>query len=233
MKRLILLLFFLSSCASYVNELQRDIEREENLQRPRPPINTFEQYRKNQAGNPRQSLTSKYVKKLDPSVKRQYVSNNRVKADDLTDNDAVGSLWAGSGNDSYLFTKNTEKQLGDIVVINIFKKFKDEIVLELKRAFPDPAKDLKDKKEGEQPAAATPPPPPAETDNTKPIDRISSVIIEEINQDHLLLRGRKTLLFKRRKRLVEVQALVARKDIADDDSVSSNKILESSVHVLR
>lgn len=233
MKYLILLFtLILSSCSSYVNELQNDIAKQEAMQRPQAPINTMDQYRKGAERVPPKALSSKYVKKLDPKVKRKYIPEKRVTADDLNDNDSVGSLWSGSGNDSYLFTKNTEKQLGDIIIIDIYNKFKNEIVLELKRAFPDPPKDPKDK-EKEEPAAAAAPAAEKKDENGKPIDRVSSVIIEEINQDHLLIRGRKSLLYKRRKRLVEVQALVARKDIADDDTVSSNKILESSVHVLR
>ena len=236
MKNFILTIFLFSfyGCASYINEMHRDLDRQENILRPRPNINTFDQYRRENKASGRTSLTSKYVKNLKPSVKRKYVPKSRAKAEDLYDNEKVGSLWSGSGNDSYLFTKNTEKKLGDIIIIDVFKKFKDEIVLELKRAFPDPAKEAKNK---DKDNTATPTTPTAtgasEKDNSKSVDRISSVIIEEINQDHLLLRGRKSLLYKRRKRLLEIQVLVARKDISDDDSVSSNKILESSVHVLR
>lgn len=236
MKNLILtiLLMSLYGCASYINEMHRDLDRQENLQRPRPNINTFDQYRHDNKASGKTSLTSKYVKNLRPSVKRKYVPKSRAKAEDLYDNQNVGSLWSGAGNDSYLFTKNTEKQLGDIIIIDVFKKFKDEIVLELKRAFPDPAMAAKDKSKDDKPAQPAPTESGAgEKDNSKSVDRVSAVIIEEINQDHLLLRGRKSLLYKRRKRLVEIQALVARKDISDDDSVSSNKILESSVHVLR
>ena len=58
-------------------------------------------------------------------------------------------------------------------------------------------------------------------------------MIEEISKDHLLIRGQKFLLFRNRKHLVEVQALVARKDIMDDDTVDSTQVLESTVTILR
>ena len=84
-------------------------------------------------------------------------------------------------------------------------------------------------------AAATPASATEEPtgEDGKVYDRISSVVVEEINKDHVLIRGRKNLLYKNRKRLVEVQALVSKKDITVDDTLDSEKILESSITVLR
>ncbi len=48
-----------------------------------------------------------------------------------------------------------------------------------------------------------------------------------------LIKGRKNVLFKNRKRMVEVQALVSRKDIGDNDVINSDAILESNVSVVR
>ena len=59
------------------------------------------------------------------------------------------------------------------------------------------------------------------------------MVTEKISKTHLLIRGRKEVLFRRRKRLVEVQALIARKDISIDDKVSSDKFIESSVRIIR
>jgi len=233
-----ILLFFslinLFGCSSYVDKWHNEIAAGEKSQAGRPPKNPFDQFRNvRRPGQDfdRGKLSSRLTKNLKPRIKRKYLPANmrkRLTASDLNDNESVGSLWAGVGNDSYLFSKDTEKQQGDIILINVFQKFKNEISLELKRAFPDPPKDPKNKEEEKKPAAKA-----AETDKSKPVDKISTVIIEEISKEHLLLRGRKALLFKRRKRLVEVQALVARKDITDDDTVDSSDILESSIHVLR
>ena len=71
------------------------------------------------------------------------------------------------------------------------------------------------------------------TNPTKVYDRVSTVVIEEISKDHLLLSGRKSILFKNRKHLIEVQALVARRDVAVNDEVDSNSIIESNITVLR
>ena len=84
-------------------------------------------------------------------------------------------------------------------------------------------------------AQAAAPGPAAEEGNKeeKTYDKISSVIIEEISKDHLLVRGQKFLLYKNGKHLIEIQALVARRDILDDDTVDSTSFLESTVQVLR
>ena len=64
-------------------------------------------------------------------------------------------------------------------------------------------------------------------------DKISTQVIESVNKDYLLVRGRKEVLFKDAKRYVEIQALVSRKDITDNDTVKSDRILEPKIRVLR
>ena len=54
-----------------------------------------------------------------------------------------------------------------------------------------------------------------------------------MSKDHVLVRGRKDVLFRNKKRFIEVQALVARNDIADDDSVKTNNVIESNVQIIR
>jgi len=58
-------------------------------------------------------------------------------------------------------------------------------------------------------------------------------VIEEINKDHVLLKGRKYLLYKNQKRLIEIQALATRRDISPDDSIESDQLLETNVTILR
>lgn len=233
---IILFLLLLTSCSSVVDDMHRDLDQGEKRARRRVNPNQFDQFRKGKKlKRKRGNLSTANRRSLLPKIKRKYEKakekQRRLNADDLKDNSDVGSLWTGSGNDGFLFTKDTDKRHGDIVVLNVFKKFKNEISVELRRTFPDAPIDEAEKKKKEEAAAA--PPKPKEAKDDEVIDRISTVVIEEINRDHLLVRGRKALLFKKRKRLVEVQALVNRRDIADDDSVGSNKFLESSIHVLR
>jgi len=58
-------------------------------------------------------------------------------------------------------------------------------------------------------------------------------VIEQIDDQHLLLRGRKDVLYKNRKRLVEIQALIPRRDLNDNNTVNSDSILEQTITVLR
>jgi flagellar L-ring protein precursor FlgH len=117
---------------------------------------------------------------------------------------------------------------------------KNEITAELKRAFPSPMIPKKDDAKapakdaaGPAPAAVAGQDDKVDTESGKVYDRVSSVIVEEINQDHLLLRGRKSVLYKNRKRMIEIQALVSRKDVLEDDTVVSDSVIENNITVLR
>jgi len=78
----------------------------------------------------------------------------------------------------FLFSKNNVRRTGDIVVIDVFKKLKKEISLELARAFPK----RKRRKKKKSDKAATPPASDQAGDkkesSSKVYDRISSVIVE-------------------------------------------------------
>ncbi|MCO4753890.1 MAG: flagellar basal body L-ring protein FlgH, partial [Bacteriovoracaceae bacterium] len=180
--------------------------------------------------------SSRTPKNVYPKVKRNYgQANQRVRAEDLKDNDSDGSLWSGKNSESFLFVTNNIKKPGDIVIIDVLSKLKDDITEELKRAYPDPPKKKKkdDKAEGEQENVADAAAAPAEGSEKEVHDKISTQVVESVNKDYLLLRGRKEVLFKNAKRYVEVQALVSRKDIADNDTVKSNRMLEPKIRVLR
>lgn len=247
---LIFLSFFLTSCAGYVANVHRELDREMAEQRGGEPGDNFEHFRKPKKlippaqrvrPNRRDSNQQSYA----PRVKRQYRqtaqrqdsrSQERVTASDLVDNNPSQSLWVDDNENRDLFTDNKSLKQGDIVLVNVYKKLKNEITLELKRAFPTAPTKKKDGEEGagEGDAAEREPADDEMAENeTKVYDRISTVIVEEVNKDHVLLRGRKNLIYKNRKRLVEVQALVARRDLTEADTVDSNNIIESSISVLR
>lgn len=245
------MLVFGTSCASYVNRMHKEIDSKDE-QKFRPSSrDSFLLYQKRNGGQLK-SLTTKEVNNLKPGTQRQYTkSKKRYSANDLLDNDDSGSLWAGRGQESFLFSKNNYKRNGDIVIIQVQGNLKSAISAELARAFPATPKPRlansnnagDEIKDGKRPAAANniKSPPPVEEnpssgakeDPTKVYDRISSIVLEEVNKDHLLVRGRKELLYKRNKRVVEIQALVARRDVEDNDTIMSKHIIESDVHVLR
>jgi len=239
MKYLLLISIFIltSSCSSYINKMygEFDKNKESNYRAPKTK-NNFDFYRgqKKSSFSERNSKSRKF---LSPKVKRSYtksgVYKKRTRDYDLNDNGGDGSLWIdSSGSANQLFTQESRRKIGDIVVINVFNRLKNEITSELKRAFPSRIlrsnSSKKDsKKEGTDTKAN-------ETPSDKEAhDKISAIIVEEINKSHILLRGRKNLLFKNRKHLVEVQALISRKTISLDDTVNSNEILESEVNIIR
>jgi flagellar basal body L-ring protein FlgH len=47
------------------------------------------------------------------------------------------------------------------------------------------------------------------------------------------VKGKKEVIFRKEKRYIEIQALVSRRDIQDNDTISSDKVLESRVNILR
>jgi flagellar basal body L-ring protein FlgH len=175
---------------------------------------------------------------MPPSVRRNYRSSGaRTSARDFQDAGSSGSLWVDAPGGS-LFTTDITKNVGDIIIINVLDSLRNQISSELKRAFPEP---VARKKENEKPApgapaqvaAPAPTTPAGDELETKVYDKISGVVAEEINKDYFLLRGKKEVIFRKEKRFVEVQALVSRKEISDNDTINSDRLVESRVIVLR
>ena len=230
---------FLTSCSNYISKIYKQIDREERIKRKKSS-DVFSRFRDSKSGKP---ISTNETSKLRPKVKRSYKGNpnakRRYKSSDLNDN-SNNSLWVGEGKDSDFFIEIKKKKYGDIVIINILSSFKNKITRELKKAFPKRKKpSLKTENKDGKAGAETKEPVAAnknKEDDPKigdALDQISSVVTERISKTHLLIRGRKEVLFRRRKRLVEVQALVARKDISIEDKVESDKFIESSVRIIR
>lgn len=234
----------LSSCANYIKNIHSQIDYEERKRSGniRPPSAAQKQgYRRGDArpiqnpvtlGEASTRNTSNYY----PNVRRQYQDdpNYRYKASDLLDNDNSGSLWNGTHGDNFLFVTNNIKKEGDFVIVDVRKKLKENITEELKRHFPErPTK--KSKKEDEKKTDKEEP-QVAKAASDKPdkvYDKIPTKVIERINSDYLLLRGRKEVLFQKQKRYIQFQGIVSSKNITDSDSVSSDKLLEPQITVLR
>lgn len=248
------LLFTLVSCAGMVDSLHRQMDREEKVgqyapRSPKNPSDRFQAYRERDRFRPEDdrrpvknpvtySLGSDPSGQQRPAVKREY-RPQRYQADDFVDDDNGGSLWANQGSSSSLFTYQNDKRMGDMVIINVLENLRNQISSELKRTFPDKpkrsGKELKDSGESDKKAAQSPAGGLNSQDNEmdmKVYDKISGTVMEEISKDYILLRGRKEVIFKKEKRSIEVQALVSRKDIMENDYVNSDKLLESRVFIL-
>lgn len=241
---LIIFLTLISGCSSYIQRIHDQIDKESG-QGKYQQVDKFDFYR-NQTNSPKRSLTSPASLNSDaqsnlaPSVKRKYLPEEIVKrrstTSDLNDNQSDGSLWASNNVNAFLFSSDASKKAGDIIVINVQDRLKKDISATLNRTFPKPPDEKKEeaKKDGETAnKEETANNGESESADSKVHDRISSVVIEEISKDHLLLRGRKGLIYHGAKRTVEVQALVSRRDINTDDFVNSDQILESSINVVR
>lgn len=243
----VVMLVFLTSCASYVNGLHRQIDREEKTARGESLNDPYSAYReqgfkkttedKRPILNPNSISNLNPANDIPPSLKRDYKNGGaRTKAQDFKDGGSSGSLWVDAPGGS-LFTTDITKSVGDIVIINVLDSLRGQISTELKRAFPEPI--TPKKKEGESPVAASAATPPAAASpvadelDAKVYDKISGVVAEEINRDYFLLRGKKEIIFRKEKRYIEVQALVSRKDILDNDSINSDRLVESRVLILR
>lgn len=240
---------FASSCASYVQSVHSQISREQNAQkmkRQKRYYDPYGAYRGVPMGandarpikNPKtlgNNPTTATSRNMAPQTNRSY-GKKRTKVDDLKDNGSSGSLWSGKNSETFLFVTNNIKRQGDIVIIEVLKPFKSKITSELKNAFPE--RRLKKKKttakaEAPAPTPEAAPGPEKETGDNKVYDKISTTVVEEVNKDYVLIRGRKEILYKKAKRFIEVQALVSRKDISDNDAVKSSRILEPKIMVLR
>lgn len=245
---LFLLMFTLVSCAGYVDQIHRQLDREERAKtKKEEPTDRFAAYRERDRFRPEDdrrpiknpvtySLGSDPSGQMRPPVKREY-RPQRYKANDFVDDDSGGSLWANQGSSSSLFTYQNDKHTGDMVIINVLENLRNQISSELKSTFPDKPRRGKDgEKLDDKKAAGAAPAAPNAQDNEmdmKVYDKISGTVMEEISKDYILLRGRKEVIFKKEKRSIEVQALVSRKDIMENDYVNSDKLLESRVFILR
>ncbi len=237
----LLSLLFLSSCSNYVNNIHRQIDRDEKIARGDTSQGMREHYSpyKNRfnRGNDKRPVKDPRTYSmsdggpsghLKPPVKREY-RPQRYKADDFVDADNGGSLWANQGSSSSLFTYQNDKHTGDM---------RNQISSELKRVFPEKPKKVTDASKKDPKNPATPPPAattPAKDEemDMKVYDKISGTVMEEISKDYILLRGRKDVIFKKEKQSIEIQGLVSRKDILENDYVNSDRMLDARVFIIR
>ena len=232
-------LLWLVSCSSYVQRFHQQFDRYEDSFRY-GQTDELALYKKNKR-SAYSKVTTANQRFISPPIKRHYRSQEdvrkRYKAEDFNDNNSDGSLWVNATNNNrrFLFNQTIQFKRGDIILIQVQGKLKNEITSELKRAFSTPRIT---NAAPSRPAVTTTPPTSkitrgvSEKDN-KIFDVVSSIVVDEINQTHLLIRGRKQILFKNRKRFIEIQALVSRSDIDIDGSLTSNRIIENQIKIIR
>ncbi len=247
----LIIIFLFTSCSTYIDDWHAKLDEESKALETERPIkdDKFGIYRNKNLpvmNNPKNlPQTSGQTKFLEPPTKRKYQSldsaRRRYSVNDLQDNDENASLWSANGKTTYLFSGTKKRGNGDIITVYVQKNLRDEITLELQKATPELAMlgNKLDKENKEKDATKNEKEKSSGSDNNKEAgepeiyDRISSVIVEEITQDHLLLKGQKQILFNGRKKTVELQALVNRRDIKSDDTIESSAFLENAIVVTR
>lgn len=265
MKKIVVLLLFLNfGCANYINQLHREMDGgkpaatpvRENLEptsssqkKIRSPFEDPFYYATYYKGKP--IKLKQDLRPIDDPLSVESAGpakyKERMKAEDFKDNGNQASLWAGKGKSRYLYSNVKSKDIGDIIVINVFESLKNRISNELKRNFGVPQPVATQPKVAAAPAAEGAKPetakePEAKTPDgvdkdleatNKVYDKISGLIVEEVNQDYLLVKGKKEVIFQKRSHEIGVQALVSRDDITENNEIPSDKMLETQVLVLR
>ena len=197
-----ILIFLVSSCANYVNNMHKEFDNYENRNSRSIQSNT--------------------------AIEQIAEGDKRYDASDFKDSSDSNSLWVGNGRENFFSSGGVRKEKGDLVTINVYQNLKNKISNEISRLYPDQSasETQKEEKPNAQP-----------TKNTEKIgdiqDKISVVVTKEVRENHLILTGRKQLIYNENRHLVEIQALVHRKDISTDDTLNSDKIIQSSIKVLR
>ena len=254
MKKIPLLLFLsfiLCSCASYIASTHKKFDEYDQKQKEEKQNSqkNKEEHFFLYGDRKRPYKSNLNITKLISNHRySRYASKNhkkvktRHKVSDLSDNNNNNSLWFNnkdSRNVNYLFTRDEVKQIGDIVLIHVYKKFKNEISQELRRVFAKQknkkqnAKTPKTSMKGEGTKSSSVSPEREKRQNNKVKDQISGIIIGEVSTNHLLIKGQKRLLYRNMKTTVEVQALIARRNINDNDVIKSDDFLDFSIEVIK
>ena len=220
--KIIVFVLLISSCSHYINRIHKNLDN--SISRKKRVKNNKFSYLQNHSPYKKRKLSSKTHPVVHPKVKRKYGVKKRYRKEDLRDDSYNGSLWASDKGNNFLFDDKIKKKKGDIIEIEVQEKLKEEIITELKlheKRYlpPEEKKNEKEKSKSSSKESFT--------------DKIVSILIEEINKNHVLLKGRKNLLYKGRKKMIELQALVARRHISTEGLLSSDHILESNIAIIR
>lgn len=186
----------------------------------------------------------------------------RQRSSDFEDRDQSGSLWQSYDDASSFFTSTNDRKAGQIIVIDVMEGLRQTITSELKRSFPAPGlfqeqtsaqnspldQALADLKKPTDPQSKDPNATssdniedkktrePSSTTNNDQVeivyDKISTRIDKTYLNDHVLLKGRKEVVFRQKKRLIEIHALVKKNTLDPKDHVKSDDIVESRVFLV-
>ena len=205
-----ILIFLISGCANYISNMHQE----------------FDKYDKR--GSSDRSLQST------GALERLAKEDKRYNSDDFKDSSQNTSLWVGNGKENFFSSGGVRKEKGDLVTIHVYGKLKNQITSELSRLYPSNKESSSENGDTNKGTKVKEKTSTVSDNDVKTVhDKISVVISKEVRDNHVILTGRKQLMFQNNRHLIEVQALVHRKDIANDDSLNSNKIIQSNIRILR
>ncbi len=235
---IILSLFFFSSCSNMIANYYKQLDGPKKHRSRRVKRN--KKYRSPISKS--LLLNSRSQKVLLPPTKRLYVeqgkggepTTRRMNAQNFYENRNDANLW--SDKDSVnLYTQSTTISSGDIVIINVLGDLKNDITEELKRAFPKRKRRIKkdkNKKETEE-KPDTVAQNKADTNQAQKVyDRISSIVIDTVNDNYVTIRGRKELLYNNKKHSIEIHALINKQDISANNYIQSSDIIEKQIRII-
>ena len=240
-------MFLMSSCSSFINNYHQSFRKEEqNKYARRMYYNDQRKFNNGSKNKIRDPKTLRYLSQsgINPNLSNEEKSrdnylNMRSKKKDLVDNDKNLSLWNGNNRESFLFVTNNLKSRGDIVIINVEDNLDKKIESEIRSTLPKKRPNSKSANKQTQPKPPAKNNPQSSTaqkgqpSRQKIVSKISTQVINEINNEYLLVRGRKEVGLEGVKRYIEFQGLISQKDIDSQDVVLSNKVLEPKVDVLK
>jgi flagellar basal body L-ring protein FlgH len=177
-------------------------------------------------------------KVLLPSTQRLYIEQHskkakkRVTVDNFTTSSNQADLWSNPES-ADLYSTNSNISSGDIIIINVLQDLKSDISKELKRAFKTKKKKTTtSSQQTRKDSNKTITESSSGNPNTQIYDRISSIVIDTVNNSYVSIKGRKELLYKNKKHSIEIQALVNKKDINSNNYLKSSDIIEKTIRVL-
>lgn len=246
----------LTSCASFIDRVHHQITDEENKNASLNNLNNSNM----SANGFKTKSKDKFIIKDPISYSISGEENQdqlntgplplkrRMSTQDFIDNDDSGSLWTKYDDSSSFFTSSNFRKVGEIISINVMESLKNTISRELRKRYPashifKTVTNDGTSTEVTPSAAATvgknddPTKKADEKEDTEVAeiiyDKISARIAEVVDDEHVMIKGRKEVYFRNQKRLIEVQALAKKVDIDSNSLIKSDSFVEAKVKILK
>jgi flagellar L-ring protein precursor FlgH len=253
--------YLVSGCSSFVERIQADIYRQKG--QSAPLYNNAMKQKTTKFDELKITDPLTYTAYGDNGAKDKAAPGTRKTRNDFIDGGNGGSLWGTYDNTTSFFTNAMTIRETDIIVLEVLEDMKKTITRELRKAYPphmggsilsaahasNQSKIQRDaastsaSASAKDPAAINPLTGPIaggadKEDADKEVaeivyDKISTRVVERISSDHVILKGKKEVIFRGKKRYIEIEAMAKAAEIEEGGKLKSDKIIESRVTVLK